>query len=393
MATQNTSTATHNTTVKVSHDGDIRRFTIPAGDAFPSFSSLRKMCAGLFQLTGEPRLFYTDSDGDRITMASEPDLIEAVTMLQEAITNGGAQLMLRLEIVTQLTSNQTTSKRSYADVVEAKIHWLATSLSCDTNEARDVIHNAVDGDGQAMAKILEAKMKHRTQKKTQWLEKNGQDIMEKKIQWLASFLGSDDVEGAKALIHDAINGDESALTKILEAKKQKLGRWGGKGGCGGKGHGGKGRHGCRPLVHALVRLTGMDRDVAREAIDGAQGGDQAAQAKIAAALEAAGVSSSDTSSDSGAEGGSCRPGVALLQLLARGELDAFEAAREELGVHHKHGRMFGMMHMFRRMGGWGHGHGKGECKGKGGGKGFGKGDFGKGGIGGKGSSFGDFCGF
>lgn len=344
-------------------------------------------------------MFYSDAEGDRITMASEPDLVEAIAILEEAATNDEARLMLRLEIV----GNQTTDTRSHADDAEAKVQWLATCLSCDTNEARDLIHNAVDGDGQAMAKIMEAKMKHRTEKKTQWLEKNGQDMMEKKVQWLASFFGDGDVEAAKAVIHDAINGDESALTKIHEAKKQKLGRWGrngGRGWCrkqetygprGGKGNGGKGRHGGRPLVHALVQLAGMDRDEAREAIDGARGSDEAAQAKIGAALEAAGVSSSDTSSDSGAEGDSCTPGVMLLQLLARGELDAFETAMKELAGHQKHGGLFGMIRIFRKMSGRSlvHSYGRGDCEGKGGaGKGCGKGGFGKGGFSGKGLGFG-----
>ena len=79
--------------------------------------------------------------------------------------------------------------------------------------------------------------------------------------------------------------------------------------------------------------------------------------------------------------------MALLQLLPRGELEAFKAAREELGRHHKHGRMFGMMRMFRKMGGWSHGHGNVECKGKRGGKGFAKGEFGMKSFGGKGSGF------
>ena len=187
MASYNTRTVTQVTTVKVYHDGDIRRFTIPAGDVFPSFSSLLETFADLFQLTKEPRLFYTDFDGDRITMVSERDLIEALTMLQEGVTNDRAKPVLRLEIVKQLASNQVTCKRSHADNAVAKIQSLATSQSCDTNEHLDIIHDEVDGDGQVMATIMEAKTKHRVHTKTQCREKKAKDIRPRVGSWMLSY--------------------------------------------------------------------------------------------------------------------------------------------------------------------------------------------------------------
>merc|ERR1719333_1508381 len=153
-------------------------------------------------------------------------------------------------------------------------------------------------------------------------------------------------------VHTKWNGNEDAMGcgDDATAKGCKGGKGKGGKGKGGKGKGGHHHHG-RPLVRALVRLGGMERSEARETLDAAKEGDAAAQAKIGAVVEVVEISStseSGTSSDSSDEEHKERKmaAVKLLKLLADGDLEAFEEAKqtlkEQLG-HHGLGRGKGFM--------------------------------------------------
>jgi len=361
-------------TVKASYAGDMKRFTLAEASELPSVAALQQRCAGTFDLQ-QCRVSWRDEDGDLVTIATDADLDEAYTALCAAKLS-----VLRLELSeAPPQKDKQRGGRGRHAWLEKKATRVAELMDGDVEAAKELLLKAENGDDEAHKKLRGAK---------------GGYIVQRKLQWLTDKLGGE-IDGTKEIVHKAIDGDQEAIATIMAVKKRAWkegkmegsGRGWGKGCMMGKGWGkgmkGKGDDDCRgvsggeesfsgcgkgsgrgwkghgkPLVRALVRLTGMEHCEARQAIDAATEGDVEAQSKIGAALETVDLSSSSssssgTSSESSEEDCGRRyklklMALKLLRLLAEGDLDSFTEAKAKLGQkmrgrhgHCKGGKGFG----------------------------------------------------
>lgn len=99
-----------NIITKVNYNGDMRRFTVPCGDE--AFAIIRSRVASTYEInSSQLRLQYEDSDGDIVSIMSQSDLCEALSM--GTSTPRGCVLRLEVSvhdsIVSSLFSSETTA--------------------------------------------------------------------------------------------------------------------------------------------------------------------------------------------------------------------------------------------------------------------------------------------
>lgn len=364
-------------TIKVQHDGDIRRFSMEQHSEFPSFINLRKIVASLYNLNVQTcHILWKDTENDKITIGGENDLAEMLVEVDGTPREGSDRSVLRLDVVldrskptpvaeefAQLNLDDgldTKGGRGKGERLNKKAAKFLEVFGGDLDAAKAVILKAWEGDEEAKNTLHEAK---RTRMAAVIVRITGKAA-----------------EDARMMLDGAIEGNEdatAALNSILEEHladlrnmMRKTGCFGGRKDKEGKGKWGKGKGNCqqrhhgRPLVHALIRL-GMHHEEARHTLDAAREGCEESQQKIGAVLDQTdvgssklGSSSTGTSSEEG-EGtqrgrrGMIPVALKLLKHLAMGEVEAERGARREL-----HGKGHGKGHEKGHGKGWGKGWGE-----------------------------------
>ena len=316
--------------VKIQTQGEdaLRRFRVFKGQT--TWEEFRTQCLNAFA-GHSPRILWTDEDGDVITLANADDL-------QEALSSIAAGSVLRLQLVA---SESLQEPQGRAANMEMKVSAIAFLLNVGKEEARQVLDDAFNRDPNALSALREARARA--------FETYGVDGAWK---W-AAIMGKGKGKGKGK---DGKGKDGKGKGKWCREKT--------------KGHGG---------AKLLAKLTGMEFREAACVYEDAKNGDEAAQAKIGAALEASDLSISDDE-----KGVKKKKLVKMFQLLASGDIAGFKEIQTLLLKDHmekKHkcdGNNWAEAGFEFCKHGFGMGKGKGKGKGKGEGKGGrGRGQFGE----------------
>ena len=95
-----------NMIVKVTHHHEIRRFTLGATSI--NWPTLTKRVSELYNIS-KPTFTYVDDEGDRITLSSEEELLEAVALARTATPGEAASPVLRLTVITPGVESKATA--------------------------------------------------------------------------------------------------------------------------------------------------------------------------------------------------------------------------------------------------------------------------------------------
>jgi len=338
-------------TIKVSLDGDLRRFTLPtsSSDIYSQFDleTLTGVITSLYDLVSPVKLAWLDSDSDLITLSSEEDLKEALS----EISTLASKRILRLEAtrkadltihesILQSKRDSTPGERQVSTISKKEKDSVESEKKKKRHDkdARKAERKAANAAAMEEAKAAEESLRSAHENKCReereaWAAKRG--------HLLAPYmLGGKTKEEATDIVNQAWDGEEESRT-ILHAAKH-----------------------CH-MAAVLSPLLGKTPEEAGSLLTGAMEGDSEEALVAKRELKEAGVEAIAelhrmVNGKGGCKGGGkgCKGGGKGRGIGCKGG-----GKGAALGPHHHH-MMHHMMHHIHR-----HGKGKGG-KGKGGGKGL-----------------------